>query len=64
VLIEAGSRVLAAFTEDLSAYAQRSLEKLGVEIELGQPVTVCSAEGVVYGDKTLAAATIIWAAGV
>lgn len=64
VLIEAGPRVLAAFTEDLSAYAQRSLEKLGVEVELGQPVTACSAEGVVYGGKTLPAATIIWAAGV
>lgn len=64
VLIEAGPRVLAAFTEDLSAYAQRSLEKIGVEVELGQPVTACSADGVVYGGKTLAAATIIWAAGV
>jgi NADH dehydrogenase len=64
VLIEAGPRVLAAFTEDLSAYAQRALEKLGVEVALGQPVTACSAEGVVYGGKTLPAATIIWAAGV
>ena len=64
VLIEAGRRVLAAFTEDLSAYAQRSLENLGVEVELGQPVTACSADGVVYGDRALAAATIIWAAGV
>lgn len=64
VLIEAGPRVLAAFTEDLSAYAQRALEKLGVEVELGQPVTACSADGVVYGGKTLPAATIIWAAGV
>ena len=64
VLIEAGPRVLAAFTEDLSAYAQRSLEKLGVEVALGQPVTACSADGVVYGGKILPAATIIWAAGV
>lgn len=64
VLIEVGPRVLAAFTENLSTYAQHSLEKLGVEVELGQPVTACSAEGVVYGGKTLAAATIIWAAGV
>lgn len=64
VLIEAGSRVLAAFTQDLSAYARRSLEELGVEVELGHPVTACSADGVVYGGKALAAATIIWAAGV
>ena len=64
LLIEAGPRVLAGFSEDLSAYAQRSLENLGVEVELGQPVTACSADGVVYGDRALAAATIIWAAGV
>jgi len=64
VLIEAGPRVLAGFPEDLSAYAQRSLESLGVEVILGQAVTECSADGVVYGGKTLAARTIVWAAGV
>ena len=36
VLIEAGPRVLAGFPDDLSAYAQRSLESLGVEVVLGQ----------------------------
>lgn len=64
VLIEAGSRVLANFPEELSAYAQRSLEKLGVEVALGHAVSECSAEGVVYGDTRLPARTIIWAAGV
>jgi NADH dehydrogenase len=64
VLIEAGSRVLAGFADDLSAYAQASLESLGVEVMLGQAVTECSADGVVYGSKRLEAKTIIWAAGV
>ncbi|WGS21341.1 MULTISPECIES: NAD(P)/FAD-dependent oxidoreductase [unclassified Bradyrhizobium] len=64
VLIEAGPRVLAGFPEDLSAYAQRSLESLGVEVMLGEAVTECSADGVVYGGKKLAARTIVWAAGV
>jgi NADH:ubiquinone reductase (H+-translocating) len=64
VLIEAGPRVLAGFPEDLSAYAQRSLEKLGVEVMLGEAVTECSADGVVYGGKRLEARTLIWAAGV
>jgi NADH dehydrogenase len=64
VLIEAGPRVLAGFPEDLSAYAQRSLEKLGVEVMLGEAVTECSIEGVVYGGKRLQARTLIWAAGV
>ena len=64
VLIEAGPRVLAGFPEDLSAYAQRSLESLGVEIVLGKPVTECNAEGVVYDGSTLKSKTLIWAAGV
>jgi NADH dehydrogenase len=64
VLIEAGPRILPSFTEDLSAYAQRSLERLGVEIQLGQAVRECSEDGVIYGDRTLAAKVILWAAGV
>jgi NADH dehydrogenase len=64
LLMEAGPRVLAGFPEDLSAYAQRSLEEIGVEVVLGQPVTECSADGVVYGGNRLEARTIVWAAGV
>jgi NADH dehydrogenase len=64
VLIEAGPRVLAGFADDLSAYAQRSLASLGVEVMLGHPVTECTADGVVYGDQRLDTKTIIWAAGV
>jgi NADH:ubiquinone reductase (H+-translocating) len=64
VLIEAGPRVLAGFADDLSAYAQASLESIDVEVMLGKPVTECSADGVVFGDTRLEARTIIWAAGV
>jgi NADH:ubiquinone reductase (H+-translocating) len=64
VLIEAGPRVLAGFPDDLSAYAQESLEKVGVEVVLGQPVTEIDRDGVVYGGQRLNAKTMIWAAGV
>src|SRR6201985_1316780 len=64
VLIEAGPRVLAGFADDLSAYARNSLESIGVEVILGEAVTECSADGVVYGGNKLDAKTIIWAAGV
>src|SRR6267154_1010516 len=64
VLIEAGPRVLAGFADDLSAYAQRSLESIGVEVKLGQAVTECTADSVVYGGQNLQARTLIWAAGV
>ena len=64
VLIEAGPRILPSFTEDLSAYAHASLERLGVEIQLSQAVRECSADGVIYGDRPMAAKVILWAAGV
>src|SRR6476646_3873222 len=64
VLIEAGPRVLAGFPDDLSAYAQRSLESIGVEVVLGQAVTECTDDYVVYGEQRLEATTIIWTAGV
>jgi NADH:ubiquinone reductase (H+-translocating) len=64
VLIEAGPRVLAGFGDDLSAYAQRSLERIGVEVVLGEPVTEIDRDGVVYGGQRLNAKTMIWAAGV
>jgi len=64
VLIEGGPRVLPTFPEDLSDYTARALEKLGVEVVLGQPVTACDAEGVTFGDTRLPADTVIWAAGV
>jgi NADH dehydrogenase len=64
VLIEAGPRVLAGFPDELSDYAQQALQKMGVEVMLGQAVTECSADGVVYGGQPLQAKTLIWAAGV
>jgi NADH:ubiquinone reductase (H+-translocating) len=64
LLIEAGPRILPTFTPDLSAYARAALERLGVEIQTGAPVSECGAQGVVFGGQPLAARVILWAAGV
>ena len=64
VLVEAGPRVLASFAERQSAYAQRALEKLGVEVRVGATVTGCDSGGVWLGGERIASATVIWAAGV
>lgn len=64
LLIEAGPRILPAFREDLAAYAARALERRGVEVLTGVPVTDCTAEGIMLGDKPIPSRTIIWAAGV
>ncbi len=64
VLIEAGPRVLLNFRESLSDYTKSALERLGVEVHLGEAVTNVTADTVTYGDKVLRAGTIVWAAGV
>ena len=64
LLIEAGPRILSSFTPDLSAYAQRALERLGVEVQLGSAVTDCNDHAVTYGEQVVAADVILWAAGV
>jgi NADH dehydrogenase len=64
VLIEGGTRVLSAFKEELSAKTQAALERLGVEVRLGQNVTLCDAEGVEVAGGRLFAETVVWAAGV
>jgi NADH:ubiquinone reductase (H+-translocating) len=64
LLIEAGPRILPAFAPDLSAYAHRALERLGVEIKLGLPVSDCSAQGAVVDGRLIEARVILWGAGV
>ncbi len=64
VLIEGGERLLANFEPSLSAYTRDALERMGVEVELGQMVTGIDADGVSFGEKCIAAKTVIWAAGV
>jgi len=64
LLIEAGPRLLPAFRESLSVYAKRALEKLGVEVSLGRPVTSVEDGTITFGGETAKAATTLWAAGV
>lgn len=64
VLVEAGPRVLPAFPAELSASAQRQLERLGVTVLTGRAITHVDVAGVRIGDEPLAARTVLWAAGV
>jgi len=64
LLIEAGPRILPSFAPDLSAYAHRALERLGVDVQVGSAVTDCNSNGVVVGGRSIAADVILWAAGV
>jgi NADH dehydrogenase len=68
VLIEGAERVLPPFRPPLSARAQQSLERLGVEVWTQSKVIDIRADSVTVvrptGIETLAARTVIWAAGV
>jgi NADH dehydrogenase len=63
-LVEAGPRVLSSFPDVLSLKARRQLEKLGVEVLTGTPVSNINGEGFQLGDQFIAARTVVWAAGV
>ena len=64
ILVEAGDRVLPAFPEPLSAFAAGSLERLGVELRFGAPVSLCDDHGVEIDGQRIPAETVLWAAGV
>ncbi len=64
ILVEAAPRLLTPFDPRLSEAARKSLERLGVEVRLDATVTLCDADGVAIGAERIAAATIVWGAGV
>ncbi len=68
ILLDAGSRVVAAFSEPTSATAARELGELGVTVREHARVTGIDARGVTVeiGGQTerIAARTVVWAAGV
>jgi NADH dehydrogenase FAD-containing subunit len=64
VLVDRGARVLSTYPEELSEAAKQRLEKLGVELRLGQSVDQIDADGIVAAGERIASKTVIWTAGV
>ncbi len=64
ILVDAAPRILMGFDETLSQKARKQLESLGVEIRLDAMVKNIEVGFVSFGEETLPARTIIWAAGV
>ena len=64
ILVEARDRVLPPYPPSLSAKAQRQLEHLGVEVMTRGFVTSLNDHEVCIGETTIAAKTVLWAAGV
>ena len=64
ILLEGGPRVLAAYDEDLSTYAQRALERVGVEVRTNSIVTRIEPDAVYVGEEKIRTRNVVWAAGV
>ncbi len=68
ILIEGAPRVLPPFPADLSAKAEKSLRKLGVDVRTNEKVVRIDATGVtVEGDAAhehIPARTVLWAGGI
>jgi len=64
ILIEAGPRALATYSEDLSRSAEEQLRHLGVEVMTGHPVTEVTETYVAVNGQRLSAAVTLWCAGV
>ncbi len=68
ILLDAGDRVVAAFSPKLSKKVTGNLEALGVTVHEGSRVTAIDERGVTYeaggASKRIDTRTVIWAAGV
>ncbi|MEM1249942.1 MAG: NAD(P)/FAD-dependent oxidoreductase [Acidobacteriota bacterium] len=66
VLIEAGPRILPAFSEESAARATRDLEELGAQVWTGSMVTNVTDDRIEIGSdgEALRTHTVLWAAGV
>jgi NADH:ubiquinone reductase (H+-translocating) len=64
LLFEGANRVLPPFPPELSARAQRDLERMGVEVRLNSVVTNVTPRGVSIGHEFIPLRNVFWAAGV
>ena len=64
ILVEAGPELFTMFKPDIRKYTQRTLEKLGVEVMLGELVSGIAPTRVkLKSGKELKAHTLVWGAG-
>jgi NADH dehydrogenase len=64
ILVEANDRVLKNMHPKLSEKARKTLEKMGIELQLNGRVTRIDDGGVHIGDERIGANNVFWAAGV
>src|SRR4051812_43707143 len=64
LLLEAGPRLLPAFPEPLSRYAEQTLQRMGVEVRTSTAVTNLDEGSVSTAGGAIPTGCVLWAAGV
>lgn len=69
VLVQPGNRLLPEISQGLASFAQRELERSGVEVALGHRVTAAGADWVeldppLQGETRLSTSCLVWAGGI
>lgn len=62
--MEAGPRPLSGFSEDVSAYAEARLERLGVQVRTREAVEHVRSASISVAGQDVPVGLVIWAAGV
>lgn len=63
MLIEAGPRLLSAFSEKHSAYTAKALNELGVDVRLREKIERIDKDGVLVSGHLIPTRNVFWAAG-
>lgn len=63
LLVEGGPTILATYPKELQQKALAQLTALGVEVRTSTRVRNVDEDGALVGDETIAARTVLWAAG-
>lgn len=63
-LLDAGPRLLTAFSEESSARALKDLQEYGIEVLLDTPVKAYDGKTVRHGGGQIESYTLVWASGV
>lgn len=62
-IVEAAPRLLPRSPEKISRAVQKRLEKLGIELKLGQTVEGATADSLMVNGQPISSHTIVWTAG-
>ncbi len=65
VLVDAADEILAGFSWRLRRYANKKLQKMGVDVQVGRAVLSVTPDSVNFKDgTTLSSHTVVWTAGI